>query len=192
MFKIAVLVSGGGTNLQAIIDNIENRNLDCKISCVIADRDCFSLERAGKHNIPKFLLDRKKLKENLSVEIDKILSSDEHGADYIVLAGYLSILSKDFIEKWNKRIINIHPSLLPKFGGKGMYGLKVHKAVIEAGEKESGCTIHFVDSGVDTGEIIANEKVPVLSTDTAEILQKRVLEKEHSLLIKGIKILLNK
>ncbi|BBM55200.1 tryptophanyl-tRNA synthetase II [Leptotrichia wadei] len=190
--RIAVLVSGGGSNLQSIIDNIEQGNLNCEISYVIADRECYGLERAEKHGIKNVLLDRKVLKEKLSDEISSVLENDDEKTDYIVLAGYLSILSPEFIKKWSRKIINIHPSLLPKFGGKGMYGMNVHRAVIEEKETESGCTIHFVDTGVDTGEIILQMKVPVLSDDTPEILQKRVLEKEHVLLIEGIKKLLGK
>jgi len=188
--RIAVLVSGGGSNLQSIIDNIEQGNLNCEISYVIADRECYGLERAEKHGIKNVLLDRKVLKEKLSDEISNVLENDDEKTDYIVLAGYLSILSPEFIKKWSRKIINIHPSLLPKFGGKGMYGMNVHRAVIEAKETESGCTIHFVDTGVDTGEIILQIKVPVFSDDTPEVLQKRVLEKEHVLLIEGIKKLL--
>ena len=190
--RIAVLVSGGGSNLQSIIDNIEQGNLNCEISYVIADRECYGLERAEKHGIKNVLLDRKVLKEKLSDKISNVLENDDEKTDYIVLAGYLSILSPEFIKKWSRKIINIHPSLLPKFGGKGMYGMNVHRAVIETKETESGCTIHFVDTGVDTGEIILQMKVPVLSDDTPEILQKRVLEKEHVLLIEGIKKLLGK
>ena len=190
--RIAVLVSGGGSNLQSIINNIEQGNLNCEISYVIADRKCYGLERAEKHGIKNILLDRKVLKEKLSDEISNVLENDDEKTDYIVLAGYLSILSPEFIKKWSRKIINIHPSLLPKFGGKGMYGMNVHRAVIEAKETESGCTIHFVDTGVDTGEIILQIKVPVLTDDTPEVLQKRVLEKEHVLLIEGIKKLLEK
>ena len=188
--RIAVLVSGGGSNLQSIINKIEQGNLNCEISYVIADRECYGLERAEKHGIKNILLDRKVLKEKLSDEISNVLENDDEKTDYIVLAGYLSILSPEFIKKWSRKIINIHPSLLPKFGGKGMYGMNVHRAVIEAKETESGCTIHFVDTGVDTGEIILQIKVPVLSDDTPEVLQKRVLKKEHVLLIEGIKKLL--
>ena len=188
--RIAVFISGSGSNLQSIIDNIENGNLNCEISYVIADRECFGLERAEKHGIKSIMLDKKLFGNKLSDEISAILENDIEKTDYIVLAGYLSILSESFINKWNRKIINIHPSLLPKFGGKGMYGMNVHRAVIEAKETESGCTIHFVDTGVDTGEIILQIKVPVLSDDTPEILQKRVLEKEHILLIEGIKKLL--
>ena len=103
-----------------------------------------------------------------------------------MLAGYLSILSQDFIKFWKGKIINIHPALLPDFGGKGMYGMNVHKAVIQAGRKESGCTVHYVDTGIDTGEIILQKTVEVKGGDTPEDLQKRILEKEHSLLVESI------
>ena len=188
--RIAVFISGSGSNLQSIIDNIENGNLNCEISYVIADRECFGLERAEKHGIKSIMLDKKLFGNKLSDEISAILENDIEKTDYVVLAGYLSILSENFINKWNRKIINIHPSLLPKYGGKGMYGIKVHEAVIANKEKESGCTIHFVDNGIDTGEIIRNVKVPVYENDTPEILQKKVLEKEHILLIEGIKKLL--
>ena len=188
--RIAVFISGSGSNLQSIIDNIENGNLNCEISYVVADRECFGLQRAEKHGIKSIMLDKKLFGNKLSDEISAILENDIEKTDYIVLAGYLSILSESFINKWTRKIINIHPSLLPKFGGRGMYGMNVHRAVIEAKETESGCTIHFVDTGVDTGEVILQIKVPVLSDDTPEILQKRVLEKEHILLIEGIKKLI--
>ena len=187
--KIAVLVSGSGSNLQSIIDNVENGNLNCEITYVIADRECYGLQRAEKHGIKTLLLDRKIIDNKLANEIiDSTLEGCK--TDYIVLAGYLSILTEKFIKKWDKRVINIHPSLLPKFGGKGMYGIKVHEAVIKAGEKERGCTVHFVTNEIDAGEIITNVKIPVLEDDTPETLQKRVLEQEHKLLIKGIKKIL--
>ena len=187
--KIAVLVSGSGSNLQSIIDNVENGNLNCEITYVIADRECYGLQRAEKYGIETLLLDRKIIDNKLANEIiDSTLEKCK--TDYIVLAGYLSILTEKFIKKWDKRVINIHPSLLPKFGGKGMYGIKVHEAVIKAGEKESGCTVHFVTNEIDAGEIITNVKIPVLEDDTPETLQKRVLEQEHKLLIKGIKKIL--
>ena len=187
--RIAVLVSGSGSNLQSIIDNVENGNLNCEITYVIADRECYALQRAEKHGIETLLLDRKIIDDK---SVNEIIDSTLEGrkTDYIILAGYLSILNEKFIKKWDKRVINIHPSLLPKFGGKGMYGIKVHEAVIKAGEKESGCTVHFVNNEIDAGEIITNVKVPVLEDDTPETLQKRVLEQEHKLLIKGIKKIL--
>ena len=129
--RIAVFVSGSGSNLQSIIDNIENGNLNCEISYIIADRECFGLERAEKHGIKSIMLDKKLFGKNLSDEINAILENDTERTDYIVLAGYLSILSENFINKWNRKIINIHPSLLPKYGGIGMYWIKFHEALIE-------------------------------------------------------------
>ena len=183
MFKIAVLVSGGGTNLQEIIDNIENKRLNCKIEYIIADRDCYSLERGRKYNIKSILLDKKEYGNKLSNEINKVL---ENKVDLIVLAGYLSIIDKDFISDWNNKIINIHPSLLPKYGGKGMYGMKVHEAVIANKENKSGCTVHFVDVDIDTGKILLQRKVDVSNNETPESLQKKVLKEEHQLLIEAI------
>lgn len=183
MFKIAVLVSGGGTNLQEIIDNIENKRLNCKIEYIIADRDCYSLERGRKYNIKSVLLDKKEYGKKLSNEINKVL---ENKVDLIVLAGYLSIVDKDFISDWNNKIINIHPSLLPKYGGKGMYGMNVHEAVIANKEKKSGCTVHFVDVDIDTGKILLQREVDVSNNETPESLQKKVLKEEHQLLIEAI------
>ena len=183
MFKIAVLVSGGGTNLQEIIDNIENKRLNCKIEYIIADRDCYSLERGRKYNIKSVLLDKKEYGKKLSNEINKVL---ENKVDLIVLAGYLSIIDKDFISNWNNKIINIHPSLLPKYGGKGMYGMNVHEAVIANKEKKSGCTVHFVDVDIDTGKILLQREVDVSNNETPESLQKKVLKEEHQLLIEAI------
>lgn len=184
MFKIGVLVSGGGSNLQSIIDKSQSRELQCKVEVVIGDRECYGVERAKEAGIDGYTLDRKVLKKELCREIDKIVS--ERGVDLIVLAGFLSIIDEEFVNKWKGRIINIHPSLLPKFGGPGMYGIRVHEAVLKAGEQESGCTVHYVDTGVDSGEIIAQKRVKVLEGDTPEILQKRVLVEEHKLLPESI------
>ena len=184
MFKIAVMVSGGGSNLQSIIDKSKSGELNCEIACVIGDRPCYGVERAAEHGIESCVIDRKVYKKELCKKIDKVLSTK--GVELIVLAGFLSIIDEEFVNKWKGRIINIHPSLLPKFGGPGMYGIKVHEAVLAAGEKESGCTVHYVDTGVDSGEIILQVKVPVLEGDTPEVLQKRVLVEEHKLLPNSI------
>lgn len=184
MFKIGVLVSGGGSNLQSIIDKSQSGELQCKVEVVIGDRECYGVERAKEAGIDGYTLDRKVLKKELCREIDKIVS--ERGIDLIVLAGFLSIIDEEFVNKWKGRILNIHPSLLPKFGGPGMYGIRVHEAVLKAGEQESGCTVHYVDTGVDSGEIIAQKRVKVLEGDTPEILQKRVLVEEHKLLPESI------
>ena len=184
MFKIGVLVSGGGSNLQSIIDKSKSGELQCKVEVIIGDRECYGVERAKEAGIDGYTLDRKVLKKELCREIDKIVS--ERGIDLIVLAGFLSIIDEEFVNKWKGRLINIHPSLLPKFGGPGMYGIRVHEAVLKAGEQESGCTVHYVDTAVDSGEIIAQKRVKVLEGDTPEILQKRVLVEEHKLLPESI------
>lgn len=190
MSKIAVFISGGGSNLQSIIDKTKMENSSYQIDIVLADRECFGIERAKLNGIENKVIDRKIYRENLSKEIFKILRNRD--IDLIVLAGFLSILDEDFINSWRNKIINIHPSLLPKFGGAGMYGIKVHEAVINAKEKESGCTVHYVEAGIDTGNIIEQIRVPVYEKDTPEILQKRVLEKEHLLLPKTIEKILKK
>lgn len=184
MFKIAVMVSGGGSNLQSIIDKSKSGELNCEIACVIGDRPCYGVERASEQGIESCVIDRKVYKKELCREIDKMLTAKE--VELIVLAGFLSIIDEEFVNKWKGRIINIHPSLLPKFGGPGMYGIRVHEAVLKAGEKQSGCTVHYVDTGVDSGEIILQVKVPVLEGDTPEILQQRVLVEEHKLLPNSI------
>ena len=180
--KLAILVSGGGSNLQSILDAIDSGELkNTQVEIVIADRDCYAIERALEKDIPVFLLERG---ENLSGEIDELLSGQS--VDLIVLAGFLSILSIGFCEKWRGRMINIHPSLLPKFGGKGMYGAKVHQAVLDAGETESGATVHFVTPGVDEGEIIIQESFPVDKGDAVTDLQHKVQSVEQKILIHAI------
>lgn len=188
MFKIAVLVSGGGTNLQSIIDSVNNGYLGkCSIELVISDRSgVYALERAKQHNIDTHVIDRKIYKGTVSDEILKIVYGK---VDLIVCAGWLSILKGDLISKLENRIINIHPSLIPAFCGDGMYGIKVHEKAIEYGVKVSGCTVHFVDSGTDSGPIIIQKTVPVYAEDSAEILQKRVLEQEHIALSEAIKFI---
>jgi len=188
LLNIAVLVSGGGTNLQSIIDSIENGYLkDVNIKYVISDREgAFGIERARAHNIDTLVLDRKIYKEELS---NKIYEELKDKVDLIVLAGYLSIISSPLIDDFKDRIINIHPSLIPSFCGKGMYGIKVHEAVIDYGVKASGCTVHFVDENTDTGAIILQNVINVKSDDTPEKLQKRILEEEHKVLPLAIKLI---
>ncbi|KYH28607.1 phosphoribosylglycinamide formyltransferase [Clostridium colicanis] len=190
MFKIAVLVSGGGSNLQAIIDSIEKKYLNCSIEFVISDKEeAFAIERAKKHNIKTFVLNRKVYGQALS---DKILEIVDEKVDLIVLAGYLSILKGEILKKFENRIINIHPSLIPSFCGKGMYGIKVHEKALEYGVKITGCTVHFVDEGTDTGTIIIQKAVKVEEDDTPESLQKRVLVEEHKALVEAIKLISEK
>jgi len=188
MFKIAVLISGGGTNLQSIIDSINNNYLEnCSIEFVISDKmGAFGIDRAKNNNIKTYELDKKQYKDSLS---DKILEIIDGKVDLLVLAGYLSILKGDLLKKFKNRIINIHPSLIPAFCGNGMYGIKVHEKALEYGVKVSGCTVHFVDEGTDTGSIIIQKAVKVENNDTPESLQKRVLIEEHKALPEAIKLL---
>lgn len=187
MFKIAVLVSGGGTNLQSIIDAVEVGELDCKIEMVISSKDgVYALERAKEAGIDTYVVSKKEYGENQS---NRILELTEGKVDLIVLAGYLSILDGEILDKFKNRIINIHPSLIPSFCGPKMYGLHVHEAAIKKGVKVSGCTVHFVNNEVDGGAIILQEAVPVYFEDSAEDLQKRILVKEHLLLPKAIKLI---
>ncbi|HBJ1650832.1 phosphoribosylglycinamide formyltransferase [Clostridium botulinum] len=187
MFKIAVLVSGGGTDLQSIIDSVENKEIECSIEMVIGSKEgIYALERAKNHNISTYVVSKKEYKDKSS---DKILHLTKGKVDLIVLAGYLAILDGEILKEFNNKIINIHPSLIPAFCGSGMYGLKVHEAVIKSGVKFSGCTVHYVNSEVDGGAILLQDIVPVYFEDDAKSLQKRILEKEHILLPKAIKLI---
>jgi len=180
--SIIVLASGNGSNFQAIIDAIANHSLNATIAALIVDRPCQAIERAEHHGINVVMLNRK----NLPADNDKRLQHVSKAADLMVCAGYLSILPKGLIDAFTNKIINIHPSLLPKFGGKGMYGMRVHRAVIDAQESVSGCTVHYVDSGIDTGKIIAQSHVELSTDETPASLQKKVLDKEHDLLVATI------
>ncbi|MGL5354246.1 MAG: phosphoribosylglycinamide formyltransferase [Clostridium sp.] len=188
MFKIAVLASGGGSNLQSIFDCIDNGSLDCKVEMVIGSKeDIFALERAKSRNIETHVVSRKEYGNNTS---DKMLELTKGRVDFIILAGYLSILSGDILKEFKGKIINVHPSLIPSFCGPGMYGMHVHNAVIKSGVKVTGCSVHFVNEEVDGGAIIFQKAVPVYFEDTAEVLQKRVLVQEHKLLPMAIEMLI--
>ena len=188
MFKIAVLVSGNGTNLQAIIDHYLN-NPDIKISLVISNKkDAYALKRAGLVNIPTMVISKKDF-PNQSDEILKQVKANN--IDLIVLAGYLSILSGSIINEYKNKIINIHPSLIPSFCGPGMYGHHVHEAVIKSGVRYSGCTVHFVNGGVDSGPIILQQAVDVFYTDTPDSVAAKILVYEHKLLVKAIDLIAN-
>ncbi|ODS90133.1 MAG: phosphoribosylglycinamide formyltransferase [Chryseobacterium sp. SCN 40-13] len=181
MKKIVVLISGSGTNLQRIIDCIQNGEItDAQISLVVADRECYGLQRAKDAGIPNRMIKRG---SSFSENLEKLIPEN---TDLIVLAGFLSILSDRFCEKYQGKIINIHPALLPKFGGFGMWGMNVHQAVLEAGEKESGATVHYVTSGIDEGEIILQGKVHVDESDTVETLAAKVHQVEYEIFPKAI------
>lgn len=186
MKNIVVLVSGGGTNLQRIIDCIESGEIqNAKISVVVADRECFGLQRAKNSNIPCKLIPRGK---TFSSELQKVLPEN---TDLIILAGFLSILNKEFCETFSGKIINIHPSLLPKFGGKGMWGHHVHEAVLEAGEKKSGATVHYVTSGIDEGAIILQKSFDISLDETLITLAAKIHEIEFEILPKAVNLVLN-
>jgi phosphoribosylglycinamide formyltransferase-1 len=186
--KIGVLISGSGTNLQSIIDSIERGYINAEISVVISNKEnAFGLERAKKHNINAVYINQRHYDGKINDAIYDVLKNNQ--VDIVVLAGYLKILSHKLIENYKNRIINIHPSLIPSFCGKGYYGIKVHEAAIDYGVKLSGATVHFVDEGADTGPIILQETVKVDYNDTAESLQKKVLKLEHELLPLAVKLL---
>lgn len=187
MSKLVVLVSGGGSNLQAILDAVATGEIKAQVATVIADRDCYGLERARQAGTPAYLVDRKLHRGDLSEQITQLIPVN---CDLIVLAGFLSILNSTFIQKWSNKIINIHPSLLPRHGGSGMWGLKVHQAALDAGDSESGCTVHYVSDEIDGGAIIAQQAVAIAPDDSAENLQQKVLHFEHQLLVSVIAKLL--
>lgn len=180
--NLAVFASGGGTNLQAIIDNIEAGKLGACLKVVISNNsNAFALERARKHNIQAIHLSQKMFATQDEFD-DKLLAIfQENQIDLVVLAGYMKILSPRVIRAYKNRIINIHPALLPHFGGKGMYGIHVHEAVIASGVKVTGVTVHMVDEIYDHGPIIMQKCVLVLDDDTPESLAERVLKVEHEL-----------
>lgn len=205
--KVAVLVSGGGTNLQTLIDYEAEHKVDCpyEIVVVISDhKDAFALERAQKAGIPTavtspFSVMGKDVAQNATRDEKRLAVSNamldhcqKFGAQIIVEAGCLTVLSGDILKKYANRIINLHPALLPKFGGVGMWGHHVHEAVLAAGETESGCTVHLVNEICDGGEILLQKKVPVLPDDTPETLYARIAPKEHEALLEGLLLICNR
>lgn len=185
MKNMVVLVSGGGTNLQRIIDCTQSGEIpNAQVTLVVADRECFGLQRAEKHGIKNFLIKRGK---DFSEKLSEMLPEN---TDLIVLAGFLSILSKEFCEHFPGKIINIHPALLPKFGGKGMWGHHVHESVLNANEKESGATVHYVTSGIDEGEIILQKSFEISPGETVESLAGKVHQIEYSIFPEAINMVL--
>jgi phosphoribosylglycinamide formyltransferase-1 len=178
--RIGVLASGRGSNLQAIIDACKRGYIPGEVVCVISDKkDAFALERARREGIPAIFLDPSDYPSR--EDYDKALAQTfkEHNVDLVCLAGFMRILTPPFIEQFRNRIMNIHPALIPSFCGKGMYGLKVHQAVLDFGVKVTGCTVHFVTEEVDLGPIIVQIPVMVREDDTPETLSERVLKREH-------------
>lgn len=189
MKSIVVLASGSGTDLQSILDAIESGYIKgAAVSAVVSNKeDAYALHRAKNHGAkPIFIDHRGKSREEHEKEI--ISAIEPYEPDLIVLAGYMRALTPYFVKRYEGRIINIHPALLPLFGGKGYYGERVHRAVLESGMKVSGCTVHFVTEDVDGGPIILQRCVPVLEDDTVETLKERVLEEEHRCLPEAVKM----
>jgi phosphoribosylglycinamide formyltransferase-1 len=178
MLKIAVLVSGGGTNLQAIIDRVKDGTIaDAEIDVVISNnKGAYALERAEKAGIDALVISPKDFEDRAQFNQALLSELKTRNVDLVVLAGYLVVVPETVISEFRNRIINIHPSLIPSFCGKGYYGLKVHEAVLSRGVKVTGATVHFVDEGTDTGPIILQKAVEVKQSDTPEVLQRRVME----------------
>lgn len=183
--KIAVFVSGGGTNLQALIDAQKAGIVKSgKIELVVSSSpDAYALVRAEENNIPTAVASKKQLGSQESFEKKITEYLDEYKIDMIVLAGFMSILSADFTKKYANRIINVHPSLIPSFCGKGFYGLRVHEAALEYGVKVTGATVHFVNEIPDGGKIILQKAVEIEDGDTPEILQKRVMQQAEWIIL---------
>lgn len=185
--RIAVFSSHNGSDLQAIIDGCRDGKIDAEVCCVLSNNpDAFSLQRAKNAGIDSYCVNAS-LYPNAD-ELDRVTLEilQQHETDLIFLAGYLKKIGEPILKVYHNRIFNIHPALLPKYGGKGMYGINVHKAVIEANESFSGVTIHRVNAEYDSGDIVAQAKVPVLPQDTPETLAARVLEREHTFLVETL------
>ena len=188
MVNIGVLISGNGSNLQAIIDEIDKGLINAEIKVIISNnKDAYGLIRGKNANIESLYIEPTHC-DSATYDSKLLYELKKRKVDLVVLAGYLKILSKEFIEEYKNRIINIHPSLIPSFCGKGYYGDRVHKAVLEYGAKYTGATAHFVDEGTDTGPIILQETVKVDDNDTVDTLKMRVLQVEHRILVQAVKL----
>lgn len=193
MKRVAVLVSGGGSNMQSIIDSTKTGILKglAKVVLVISNNpNAYALERAKKENIKTLCVERKNYADEFSFNAEILKNIEESKADIICLAGYMRIVGANIIEKYANKILNIHPALLPKYGGKGMYGHHVHEAVVKAKEKKSGATVHIADENYDTGRIVVQQEVDVYDDDTPQDVAKRVLEVEHKIYPLAIKKLI--
>lgn len=194
MLRVGVLVSGGGTNLQAVLDAMDCGSItNAELKVVISNnRNAYALERARNHGIPAFCISPGDYTGREEFYEELLLKIDEYCLDLIVLAGYLVTVPAAMIQKYKNRIINVHPSLIPSFCGKGYYGLKVHEAALARGVKVTGATVHYVDEGMDTGPILLQKAVEVLKGDTPESLQRRVMEEaEWQILPQAIQLIAN-
>jgi phosphoribosylglycinamide formyltransferase-1 len=190
--KIAVFASGRGSNFAAILEQIELGNIQAQVRCVLSDHvspPVFDIAR--EHRIPTHWVSRKQFSDAADYARFLIDLLESYGVELVILAGYLKLIPAPLVARFRHAIVNIHPALLPNFGGKGYYGLKVHEAVIHSGVKVTGVTVHLVDEHYDNGQVIAQEKVAVLSDDTPETLAQRVLEVEHRLYPEVVRAICN-
>lgn len=186
--NIVVFASGSGSNFQSIIDAVQKQEISASITGLITNNpNAFAIERAKKAGISALVVSEKYFSTYEDYVSNLLKQVAFFHADILVLAGYMRKIPVELIARFEGKILNIHPALLPKFGGKGMYGMNVHKAVLEANETESGCTVHLVTENYDEGPILGQTKVPVYFDDTPELLQKRVLEQEHKLYVEVLK-----
>ncbi len=182
--KVAVLVSGRGSNLQALIDAVNSKELQVEICLVLSDKaDAYALERAHRHGIPTAVVQRKGYSNKEEFQKAILEEVKSHGAELVVLAGFMRILGRTFLSSFPNRVINIHPALLPAFPG-----IDAQRQALDYGVKFSGCTVHFVDEGMDSGPIIAQHVVPVMDDDDRDALADRILEQEHLLIVEGVKL----
>jgi len=191
--KIAVFVSGGGTNLQSLINGCKSGFIPGEINLVISSKKgVFAIERAKRENIPHFVIEYKDYSGEEEYSAALLKKVKEFNTDIICLAGFLVKLGKNIVSEYRNRILNIHPALLPDFGGKGMYGIRVHEAVLASGRKESGCSVHIVDEEYDHGPVILQRRLPVKDNDTPQSLARRVLKEEHKLYPEAVKKFISK
>jgi phosphoribosylglycinamide formyltransferase-1 len=184
LINVGVLISGRGSNLQAIIDASEKGDVPAKVAVIVSDKpDAYGLERARKHNIPAAVFEPRKFADKNTYELEIVKTLKHYGVDLVCLAGYMRIVGPVLLEHYRGKMMNIHPALLPSFPG-----LHVQKAALDHGVKVSGATVHFVDEGCDTGPIVVQAAVPVLEDDTEETLSARILEQEHKLYPQAIKL----
>ncbi|HXK49933.1 MAG TPA: phosphoribosylglycinamide formyltransferase [Clostridiales bacterium] len=187
-FNIAAYISGSGSNLRAVIESSIDGTIASKVKLVIADKEAKGLEYPDSIGIETAVISRKNLPRSEFLKRQHDLLK-KHSIDLIILAGFLKKLPPEIVHEYDGKILNIHPALLPKFGGKGFYGMNVHRAVLEAGEEYSGPTVHFVDEKYDNGEILVQRKVKIDGNETPESLQNKVLKEEHTIFTEAIKIL---
>ena len=187
--RTAVLISGGGSNLQALIDTCQASDFPAEITLVISNvPDVHGLTRASNAGIPSLVINHKNFTSREAFDAALQSELEKNNIELVCLAGFMRILTPDFVDKWRGRILNTHPALLPKHGGKGMHGMHVHKAVLAAGDTTSGASIHYVIPEVDQGDVIIQKSIPVLPGDTADTLAARILEAEHKAYPEALKL----